>query len=94
MEVGMYALLLASLLAQAQPQQPQQLQCGPASHVRESLRRDYGETPKGAGQAQGVVLEILAGPKGTWTLLAHRPDGISCILASGERWGMKVDLET
>ena len=58
------------------------------SEVVAKLARRYGETLRSIGheRADGVV-EVYASEKtGTWTILVTRPDGMSCLLAAGERW--------
>ena len=34
----------------------------------------------------GAVLEVLASTVGSWTILITRPDGVSCVVTSGEAW--------
>jgi hypothetical protein len=35
----------------------------------------------------GNVLEVLKSDKaGTWTIIVTRPNGMSCVVASGEAW--------
>ncbi|MEH6525908.1 MAG: hypothetical protein V7723_07520 [Sneathiella sp.] len=56
------------------------------------LSGKFEEAPIAAGlAANGSVLELFVSPEGeTWTIILTRPDGITCVKASGESWmGMK-----
>ena len=35
---------------------------------------------------KGAVLEVFAPKKGSWTFLITMPDGLTCVVASGESW--------
>lgn len=63
----------------------------PACALREDIIRsfevEFGEKPQAAGIGPfGLIIEVLAAPTGTFTILATRPDGISCIVAAGAEW--------
>ncbi len=61
--------------------------CGERSAVVTSLEKTYSETPVSMGLASnGAVIEILASPTGTFTIILTRPDGLSCVMAAGENW--------
>jgi hypothetical protein len=62
--------------------------CAERSKVIERLEERYGETLQSLGlQANSSVLEIYASETtGTWTILLTRPDGVSCLMASGQAW--------
>ena len=34
----------------------------------------------------GGVLEVLSSEKGSWTILVTMPNGVSCMLATGQSW--------
>lgn len=77
------ALLLFAFPAFAQQRQL----CAPRNALIEKLSQEFGEAPyAGAIDGAGNLMEILTGPKGTWTLLIVRPDRIACIVGSGEGW--------
>lgn len=77
------ALLLFAFPAFAQQRQL----CAPRNALIEKLSQEFGEAPyAGAIDGAGNLMEILTGPKGTWTLLIVRPDKIACIVGSGEGW--------
>ncbi|PJK28328.1 hypothetical protein [Minwuia thermotolerans] len=66
-----------------------QLLCGERENVVEKLSRGYQEKPVAMGlTSSGAVVEILSsGENGqTWTMIATRPDGVSCVMATGESW--------
>jgi len=77
-------LILAALTGAADAQAV----CAPRDHLIQRLADVYGETRKGFGlRSDHVVIEIYASDEtGTWTLLATRPDGVSCAMAVGEAW--------
>lgn len=53
-----------------------------AAVVAELVR--YGERPAMRALTEtGQVIEIFASPAGTWTAVATRPDGTSCVVALG-----------
>jgi hypothetical protein len=36
--------------------------------------------------ATGSLLEVLASPSGTWTIIVTIPNGPTCLVSSGEGW--------
>ena len=40
----------------------------------------------GIGASGEALYELFVADTGTWTILVTRPDGTSCIAASGESW--------
>lgn len=60
--------------------------CAPRPVVIERLADTYGETRQSIGLgAQGVVVEVFASHQtGSWTITATLPDGVTCLVASGE----------
>lgn len=66
-----------------------QMLCGEREKVIEKLSRGYQEKPVAMGlTSSGAVIEVLSsGENGqTWTMIATRPDGVSCVMATGESW--------
>lgn len=59
--------------------------CMPTVDAHTVLRDQYGETVQGAGLANsGMLVEVWANVETeTWTVLLTRPDGITCVMASG-----------
>lgn len=61
--------------------------CGKRTDIVESLAKDFKEAQMAVGQVdQSAVLEVFVSDTGTWTILATRTDGSSCIVSSGEGW--------
>lgn len=73
--------LLAPLVAQAQGQN-----CGNRELVVERLTNKYGESRQSIGMApQGRVVEVYASHEtGTWTITVTMPNGVTCLVASGQ----------
>jgi hypothetical protein len=84
-------LLLAYPLA-ADAQGPQ---CAKRDQVVDLLATKYGETRQGMGVANNnAVMEMFAsGTTGTWTITVSSPDGVMCLVASGQGYqAMAEDL--
>jgi hypothetical protein len=63
--------------------------CGPRQEVVSRLLSDYGERPVALGLLDdGNLLEVLASPGGSWTILVTSPSRLSCLRASGVAWEM------
>lgn len=59
--------------------------CGPRAGLVEALRAQFGETVRFRGlAADGVMIELLLAPAGTWSAVVTGADGIGCLVASGE----------
>ncbi len=64
-----------------------QTMCGERGAVVTSLEKRYSETPVSMGLASnGAIIEILASPSGTFTIILTRPNGLSCVMAAGKNW--------
>lgn len=73
------------------PYAAQKMPCAARSDVVKMLREQFGETPVAHGLAHtGAVAEVFLGPKGTWTIVATSPQGLSCMVGSGENWAPQV----
>jgi hypothetical protein len=78
--------LLALVYLAAPPSQAQEV-CGLRTQFLEKLDTSYAQHPTALGLASnGSVLEIMSSQKGSWTILVTRPDGFSCVVATGEAW--------
>ena len=75
------AALLAPFSAAAQGQN-----CGNRELVVERLTTKYGESRQSIGMApKGRVVEVFASLEtGTWTITVTMPNGITCLVASGQ----------
>ena len=62
--------------------------CAERATVVDRLADKFGETWQSMGlNPQNGVVEVYASDQtGTWTILITRPDGVSCLIASGEMW--------
>ena len=62
--------------------------CLPRETAVTKLEEGYDEHQIGfgVGPGGGAVYELYVSDTGTWTILVTRPDGLSCIAASGDSW--------
>jgi hypothetical protein len=74
----------------AAPQVPYAMQtvpCGKRTDVVKMLRDNFGETSIARGLADtGAVAEVFISANGSWTIVATSPNGVSCMVGSGEKW--------
>jgi len=72
----------------AAPAQAQGVACLPREALVERLEGRYKESPAGGGlQNSQQLLEVWAsGETGSFTVFVTRPDGVSCIVATGRHW--------
>lgn len=76
---GFALLILATRAAEAAPQ------CAPRETVLEQLSQTYGESRRGMGiAANNTVMEVFAAEGGSWTVIVTLPDGMTCLVASGQ----------
>ena len=67
--------------------------CGTRDDVTSGLKKNHEESPIARGLANaGQMIEVFASPEGTFTIVATRPDGTSCLLAAGEAWHKLVTV--
>ncbi|WP_120632408.1 hypothetical protein [Ruegeria sp. EL01] len=88
MTLGLWIMALAAQQLQAQPHN-----CAPREDVIERLEGTYRETRKGIGIARrGAVMEVFASDEtGSWTITVTLPDGVTCLVASGQSYETLVD---
>lgn len=62
--------------------------CDARTVVAATLQHDFAETPRLVRMTgEGMMMELWASElMGTWTVLHHGADGISCIVTSGQDW--------
>lgn len=62
--------------------------CASRARVVEKLAERFGETLAGLGlhRDDGVLEVYRSRATGTWTIVMTRPDGLSCLVAAGQRW--------
>lgn len=83
------AILLALPLSSGtvRAQGPAGAPCAERGLATTQLHELYGERRIGYGlAANGSVIELFAAPSGSFTLFATLPDGISCLIATGQSW--------
>lgn len=92
MQRGLFAAVAAAVLSIAYAGAARAAAaCQERAAVLAKLARDYSETPVAIGMASnGGVLEVLAAKAGgaTFTIIVTMPNGMSCMLASGESFEM------
>ncbi|MEM9782016.1 MAG: hypothetical protein AAF899_06040 [Pseudomonadota bacterium] len=73
------------------------LACGPRDKLVETLEHRHGEAAHGRGlMGPKAMVELWRAPEdgpgeAGWTLVLTRPDGVSCIIASGSAWHVLPD---
>lgn len=61
--------------------------CGDRGYIAQKLDNGYSEKPVAMGlSADGAVVEVFASNAGSFTIIVTRPNGLSCILVTGESW--------
>lgn len=80
------ALLLALIGGPAMAQDMRN--CAPRDRVIGRLAERYGETRQsiGLGANNAVVEVFAASDTGTWTIILTLPNGLSCLVASGQAY--------
>jgi hypothetical protein len=80
LSLGFAGVILATQIARADPQ------CGPRDMVVRTLADRYGETRRSLGLAGPTqMMEVFASDDtGTWTITLTMPDGVTCMVASGQ----------
>ena len=66
-------------------------QCAPREQVVAGLATGFDEVRQGAGltaapDGRAQVIEIFTSASGSWTIVVTRPDGQTCLVASGQAW--------
>ena len=77
------AIILACL---ALPVNAHSLYCLPREDLIAGLVLGFGEQLEHVGSQGDSIVEILVSDKGGFTVLITGPDGVSCMIASGENW--------
>lgn len=65
-----------------------QVPCAPTEAMLDNLKQRYQEEPQALGLAfDGTLTQVYANTdKGTYSIVATRPDGLSCLLISGDNF--------
>ena len=84
------AFLIATLALSAAAPAAAQMRTGCLPHETavSKLTQGYGEhrVGLGIGPTGNAIYELYVAETGSWTILITRPNGLSCIAASGEDW--------
>lgn len=65
--------------------------CALHKDITKHLFDKYNERVTAAGlDARGNLIEIFSSDNGTWTIVATKPGGPTCVLSSGENWIQKT----
>ena len=68
--------------------------CRSHAEIEAKLLSNFGERKVGHGvSGDGSLVEIYAGPSGTFTVVKTMPGRVSCIVDFGESWQMLAPLE-
>ncbi|MDA0241279.1 MAG: cell division protein FtsQ/DivIB [Proteobacteria bacterium] len=69
--------------------------CGDRTAITKFLTDQYAENPTSLGLASNEsVFEVFTSKRGSWTVLLTNPNGITCLLGSGEHWENNKRLQT
>ena len=61
--------------------------CGPHAELTKALETRYSERPAAIGLGNnGAMVEVFTAPAGNWSIVMTQPNGVSCLIASGEGW--------
>lgn len=68
--------------------------CASRDQVLTRLSEKYGETRQSIGLAQNAgVFEVFASDEtGSWTIVVTRPNGVTCLVASGQAFEQSAEL--
>lgn len=93
LSLGFVGLILVTNAASAQVVSPAGPQCAQREMVLTTLADKYGETRRGMGiAANNGVMEVFASEtSGSWTITVTMPDGMTCLVASGQSYEAMQD---
>ncbi len=88
MNVKTVSFVVALMASSTLPAAAQTQNCGSRDTVIERLADRYGESRQSIGMApQGRVVEVFASLEtGTWTITVTMPNGMTCLVASGQSY--------
>jgi hypothetical protein len=83
LSLGLGGVIWATQYAHSEP-----VNCAERARVLERLEGDFGESRQsiGLGRNNAVVEVFASAETGTWTIIVTLPNGMSCLVASGESW--------
>lgn len=85
------AVLLSVVLVLTSSAALAQVPCGERAKIVGWLGVNYKEAPVATGVSnKGALVEVLSSVDGeTWTIIVTKPNGISCIVDTGQAWQPK-----
>ena len=64
-----------------------QAACGDRTPLARQLETAHKEVQQAIGlSSDGRVIEVFASASGSWTVLMTSPNGLTCVVATGEAW--------
>lgn len=79
------AMIVAGVLSAPANASP----CGPKQLIADQLDKRYGEVAFASGVAVGSTVKFFGNHRtGTWSMVMIKPDGMACVIATGE--GLEV----
>lgn len=64
-----------------------QVACGRHAEIVGKLESGYQESKKGMGlAANGQLVELFAAEAGNWSILVVTPEGMACLVLTGQDW--------
>ena len=83
-----FSLIAASALFVSASSAKAEQFCAPRDRALVQLEKQFEEKVFGRGLAANGkrMIELFVSEKGSWTVLASDPNGLSCIMANGEDW--------
>ena len=69
--------------------------CGERAKFMIKLEQSFAELPVAMGlTSKGAVLEVFASKNGSWTFLLTMPNGMTCVVDSGQAWETVVAVRS
>ena len=60
------------------------VRCGNRDAILAGFWKKHGEKPQALGlSSTGSVIEVLVSPEGNWTMIATKPNKLTCIIGTG-----------
>ncbi|OHC74944.1 MAG: hypothetical protein A3G18_01310 [Rhodospirillales bacterium RIFCSPLOWO2_12_FULL_58_28] len=85
--LSVLTLVLSALPTVASAQVQVLMDCGDRNKGIAELKNRFAEEPVSMGLSSGgEVIEVFKSDTGTFSIIITRPDGVSCLLLSGENW--------
>ncbi len=91
-----FLALFATLFTLSASAAQAQSNCAPRAVVLDHLAQNFGETRQSIGLGQdGHVIEVFASAdSGTWTITITLPNGLTCLVASGDAFEAVAETQT